>query len=288
MKPIAVHLHLHYMSMWPKIKEYLQNLGQHPYHLYVTLTEDNPSIVKEIKTFCPQATVWLVENRGYDLGPFVDFVNKVDLSSYDLVLKIHTKNPFRGPITWLNGYGVTRKWWVKLLFSALLESPEVVDKNLAAFVSCPKLGMLSSRYVITSDPKCYEYQKQNIVCLLNKIGCPVPDRITFVAGTMFFVRASLLEKIKNKLFLADFALTDPTVKDETLAHAFERVLGCIVTQAGYEIKGFDKNFWFENFFSKQNFLRFFYSNDVTSHNHHIIKVCKIPVYYKNLNKQKRG
>ena len=105
---------------------------------------------------------------------------------------------------------------------------------------------------------------------------------------MFVARAKLLEKIKKYFSISDFAPTDVSVQDGTLAHIIERVLGCLIAVQGYEIKGFDKNWWVDYVPSMRQVARSFYSNDITRRNHHIIKVCKIPVYYKNLNKQKRG
>ncbi len=288
MKPTAVHLHLHYTERWPEIQKYLQHIEGHPYHLYVTLTQENESLAKEIQTFHPQSTVWPAENRGYDVGPFIDFLHKVDLSQYDLVLKIHTKSKSGLQKTWINGWCITKKRWVNLLMDALLGSAEIWQRNVAAFKEDPKLGMLSSRYLITSEPECSEYLRPEVARVMAKMNLQMPEDITFAAGTMFLVRAPLLEKIKAAFGIDDFPGTDSSVQDGTPAHAFERVFGCVVVAQGYEIKGFDKNRWFETGVKFQRFFNLFYSNNITSSNHQIIKVCKIPVYYKKVDDGKRG
>lgn len=283
MKPTAVHLHLHYTERWPEIRQYLQHMGSCPYHLYVTLSRDNAQLEAEIKKFHPQSTVWRAENRGYDIGPFVEFLHKADLSRYDLVLKIHTKSKSGLQKTWINGRCVTKKRWVNLLMNALLGSAEIWRQNLAAFEQNPGLGMLSSRYLITSEPECSEYLRPQVAAILQKMGLSVPAEITFAAGTMFLARANLFEKAKTAFAAGDFSKTDSTVQDGTLAHAFERAFGCMATAQGYEVKGFDKNWWFENQAKFQRVFNFFYSNNITSSNHQIIKVCKIPVYYRKVN-----
>lgn len=288
MKPTAIHLHLHYVNMWPKIREYLQHMGSHPYHLYVTLTQENALLFENIKRFHPQSTIWCTENRGYDIGPFVDFLHKVDLSQYDLVLKIHTKSKSFLRKTCINGRYITKKRWGQLLFDALLGTDNVWQHNLAVFTQQPQLGMLASRYLITGEPGCSEHLRDEIMQIMHKMGYQIPKQITFVAGTMFLVRAELLQEIKKHFTINDFSITDTSIQDGTRAHAFERVFGCLVIAQGYEVKGFDNNRGFENIAKFQRLLDPFYSNDITSHHHHIIKVCKIPVYYKNLNKNKRG
>lgn len=284
MKPTAVHLHLHYTERWPEIREYLQHMGSHPYHLYVTLSQANAPLEAEIKRFHPQSAVWQAENRGYDVGPFVEFLHRADLSRYDLVLKIHTKSKSGLQKTWINGRCVTKKRWVNLLMDALLGSEEIWRRNLSAFEQDPHLGMLSSRYLITSEPECSEYLRPEITRLMAKMNLPMPERITFAAGTMFLVRAELLEPIKRHFSAADFPVTDSSVQDGTSAHAFERAFGCMVCAQKYEVAGFDKKRWFENQAKFQRVINFFYSNNITSSNHQIIKVCKIPVYYKKINK----
>ena len=46
---IAVHLHLYYFEMWDEIKSYLENIGNYPYHLYITITNINTHIIEKIK-----------------------------------------------------------------------------------------------------------------------------------------------------------------------------------------------------------------------------------------------
>ncbi len=283
MKPIAVHLHLYYTDRWLQFKNYLQNLGDYPYELYVTLPQKNEVLTKEIKKFHPQATVWVPPNRGYDIGPFIDFLHKINLSDYDLILKIHTKDQKGLQKTWLNGRCLTKKRWCSLLLQGLLGSKEICAQNIAAFTRYPQLGLLSSRYVITAEQEYTEHLRPQIAHLLAKMGYSTPTQITFAAGTMFFVRAGLLQKVKDCFSITDFPETGTGVVDGTMSHAFERVLGCVIALQGYQISGFDRNDCFERLCKLQHLFRYFYSNDITTSNHHMIKICKIPVYYKKVN-----
>ncbi len=288
MKPnhlsLAVHLHLYYFDMWQNIEKYLKNLGDYKYHLYVTMVKDNPAVVKQIKAFHPDTTFFVIPNKGYDVGPFIYFLNKIDLKQYDLILKIHTKNNRAGCNTLINRRFISRKVWFKLLLSGLCGSSDLFKKNIAAFEAMPKLGMVGSRYLITSGARASFRAKEDVKKLMSLLGYAAPQDITFVAGTMFIVRAQLLEKIKAHFTLADFEPTNGRIKDGTLAHTLERVFGCLTIANGYTIQGFEHDYWFvcSNVFSR--IARFICQAKRTQNNRFLIKIFKIPVFHKKIER----
>ena len=85
MMKTAVHLHLYYMDQLPEIISKLQNMDKSgiDYDLYVTMTAKDEEAEAEIKQIFPKAMIWQVENRGYDIGPFIDFLHKINLDNYD-------------------------------------------------------------------------------------------------------------------------------------------------------------------------------------------------------------
>ena len=276
---LAVHLHLYYLDMWPEIKGYLANIGDYPYDLYVTMTEDNPEIEREIKKFKPDAKIWIVENRGYDIGPFIDFLHHIDLDKYDLILKLHTKNGNKELVKF-GASNISRELWKKLLIESLLGTPEQFKKNVEMFNKNPDLGMIGSRHLITSKDTVLASLKARINETMIALGFNEPKPITFVAGTMFMSRAKLLSPIKNKYNFVDFEPTDGKLKDGTLAHVMERLFGCVIQAQGYKIKGC-------GLFSIELILRriyhFVYANKVTNSGYHVIKIMKLPIFRRKLS-----
>lgn len=279
---LAVHLHLHYIDMWNEIQEYLKNIRDYPYHLYITMAQENINLVEEIKKFHSETTFFIVENRGYDVGPFVYFLNQIELKQYDLIIKIHTKNNKKGLDTLLNHRYVSREFWFKLLMGGLMDTPNLFKKNIYQFEQNANLGMIGSKYLIISDIKSSKEVRKDVQDTMFKLGFVKPETITFVAGTMFIVRSELLQKIKDNYTLADFSPTDGNIKDGTLAHVLERVFGCVVIASGYKIKGFDKNKSFECCETLSLIRNFIYRRKITKSNHMLIKVCKLPVYHRKL------
>lgn len=279
---LAVHLHLYYAEMWPDIKHYLQNIGDYPYDLFVTIVQENEELIADIRNFNKSAKIWVVENRGYDVGPFVYFLHQIDLTKYDLVLKIHTKTPQGGGLTNLGGYFLNRRNWSNLLLQGLLGSKNLFYKNIRAFKSDRKLGMVGSKYCITSQAHNFLLVKKQLSDIVYKLGMEMPKKPTFIAGTMFMVRSALLQIIKDNLCFEDFEPTNGKIKDGTLAHVIERLFGVITLAQGYTIKGFDKNRHFE-MFHILSWLRYqVYCKKITKRGFLLIKICKIPVWHKKI------
>ncbi len=279
---LAIHLHLYYTDMWDEFADLLQNMGRYPYDLYVTLVKSQPEIENRIRELCPSAKIWIVDNLGYDIGPFVDFLHHIDLSEYDLIMKLHTKNKSNGVDTLINGHYISRKFWFKLLTHSLLGSKKLFHKNIKAFDKYPDLGMVASKSLITSDNICSDSVRDEVCTVMERLGYPIPKKICFVAGTMFMCRACLLQKIKDNFRIQDFCASEGTGKDGTLAHVLERVFGCLTIADGYEMQGFDRDVFISVSFNIFGFCRFIYCNKVTKNNYRLIKFIKIPIYHRKL------
>ena len=274
---LAVHLHLYYLDMWTEIKGYLANIGDYPYDLYVTMTEDNPEIEREIKKFKPDAKIWIVENRGYDIGPFIDFLHHIDLDKYDYILKIHTKSTTRDVLTHVNHFYLKNWEWSKLLWDGVLKTPERV-KIIMELLADESVGMVGSWFLVTKTLKNTNQVTEACHSVMKKMGFEKPKKIAFIPGTMFWVKSKLMEPIKKNFQLADFEESGASGVDGSLAHAMERVFGCVVDSQGYQIKGVGFEFLSAFLLAIRPFLRFCFQKKITHNGKMIIKVLKFPVF----------
>ena len=284
---LAVHLHIYYVDMWEEIKEYLKNIGDYPYDLFVTMVEDNQELRDKITTFHKAAKIWVVENRGYDIGPFIDFLHHIDLDKYDLILKLHTKNKTaaRGNGLSYHGLSLTRCQWRDILYQGLLGTPQNFTHNLNCFQK-EHIGMVGAPVLIEpKNKKSAEDSYKTVQRLLTEMGLPEYKNPPFVAGTMFICRASLLQPLKKRLTLQDFPLSDQTFQKETFAHAVERLFGAIIVAQGYKLASakVDNRIMLKALIN--TISHFLYQEKVTKHNHKLKKICKLPVYKKELNSQ---
>lgn len=281
MKTLAIHLHLYYLEQLPEILNYLRSLEGIDYDLCVSMISHDEEAEKEIKQFKPDAQIWLVNNFGYDVGPFIDFLHKIDLDKYKYILKIHTKGNRSNNHTWLNGRRLDNKLWKEILLDSLLKDKERVQENLNLLENNSQMGMLSSKYCITDEKRTYQKLLPQINSELTKCGFNAVDKLSFVAGTMFYIRSKLLKPLL-KYSISDFDKTDRTIKDGTLAHVMERLFGALVLAQGYTIHGI-KHDNYKKGFILASIKRFLFQKKKTQRGM-LIKICKIPVYSRKKRK----
>ena len=277
MGKIAVHLHLFYLEQLDDLLVRLQNLTDYPYDLFVTMVDDNAEAKQKILTFKSDAKIWMVPNLGYDVGPFIDFLHQIDLEAYDYIIKIHTKRTQDDKYCIFNGHRFDMQVWREMLLDAII-SPKAAVNNLQILEQNPRIGMIGSDYVLTDEEFTYRNMEEEIAEEMVKIGLKMPQDRHFVAGTMFWARAKMLQP-----FLAyeieNFAASDEQVHDETLAHVLERMFGLAVTAQGYQIIGMHFKSFFLTFL-KATLKRFLFQKKKTRKGYLIVKICKIPVYYR--------
>ena len=282
MKTLAVHIHLYYTAQLPEILNALKSLEETDYDLFVTVVRENKEVEEKIKAFNKNARLWVVPNRGYDIGPFIDFLHKIDLAAYEFILKIHTKGTEGKNYTLLNGNRLDNKLWKQILLDALLKDKKRVRDNLAVLKRKSQMGILSSGYCITSEERAYKKTLSGVNEELTKLQFKPVRKLRFVAGTMFYARSKLLKPLL-KYRIDDFEKTDGTVKEGTLAHVIERLIGCISEHQGYTVYGIRHDKYTKRFFVA-SLKRFLYQKKQTDHRL-LIKFLKIPIYSKLINKE---
>ncbi len=78
---IAVVVHLYYMESWGEIRTYLRYIDKFNCDFYFTycLNSCNEKILNSVRREYPNAIVKGYENKGFDVGPFVDILSIIDL-----------------------------------------------------------------------------------------------------------------------------------------------------------------------------------------------------------------
>ncbi len=274
---IAVHLHLFYVEQLDDLLQRLQNLAAYPYDLFVTMVNENAAAKQKILAFKPDAQIWLVPNYGYDIGPFIDFLHQIDLDAYKYIIKIHTKRLTCGSYCYVNHHRFCMDTWRKMMLDAVL-SPAAVANNLQLLQNNPAIGLIGCDYVMTDEKKAYCDIEEQVAAEMSKLGFTIPTDKHFIAGTMFWARAELLKPFLTYK-IADFATSADNVHDKTLAHTAERMFGLVMASQGYQIKGVHYKNYFWHFIAA-GLCRFIFQKKITRNGTFIIKICKIPVYYK--------
>ena len=235
---VLVHLHLYYHNQLDFMLKKLSNICNCNWDLYVTICNFDDKIVEKIKKFKPDAKIIQLKNKGYDIWPFIQVLNNVELNNYDYILKIHTKNFRKDSEFFETGY-----IWRDYLINGILKNKRTFKKNLNILNSNPKIGLIGSKPVLVPMGNKYSEDTYLFEEICRKYNLPV-SKGEFISGTMFLTRANCFEMIKNmNLNENDFCQKQETSGKETLAHVVERLLTRVVAIQGYEIYGAPYSFF---------------------------------------------
>ena len=246
LRKILVCIHIYYHNQVDYIIDKLKSLNGIDYDLFVTYTNENKETNEKFLNFNKNAKFKIVENKGYDIYPFLVLINEIDLEKYSSVLKLHTKNKDE-----FDSYS-----WRDDLYENLMGTKNIFKANLKKL---EKYGLVGSKKRITTmNERCPE----NVwlfedVC--KQIGIE-PKKANFIAGTIFLARIEIIKRIKElNLLQLDFEnKTMETGSNGTVAHVIERLFGVLCNDLGYKIYGSNKRKIFSKEW-KNNILRKIFS-----------------------------
>ena len=220
---VAIIAHVFYVDLWQEIKGYLEELD-FDYDLYISVPHIMPEIeLKELFSDNIEKKVYMCENRGRDVLPFLLILNHIGIDSYKYICKLHTKKTGSSPLG---------NVWRKLLYFDLLEkesakgSVELLDTN-------QKIGQITGRNTIL-DSKRYAYRNNSkIKELCNMLNIEFKEDYYFCGGTMFWSRSEIIEPLVKLLKEGKLEFEEERgQKDHTLAHAIERFFGILTQNMG--------------------------------------------------------
>lgn len=231
---LLVHFHIYYQDQIPFFIGRLRNINGCDWRLVVTFSSLSDSSRNELISFRPDTVFKQVENFGYDIWPFISVMKSVDVSEYDLVMKLHTKSPSFAKQR-LNGFRFSGYQWRDVLVDSLLGSPEIFKKNLARFEDDGELGLLCARetlrYLSQGTPEDLDMLEGECA----RLGICSRDRF-FCAGTMFLARTEPYLFLKSDKVSADlFEDRAESHAFGTMSHVYERILTMAVTAYGLKL-----------------------------------------------------
>lgn len=232
---ILVILHLFYLESLEEIIEYLKNLSPYQWDLVVTcpISLKNDLNADQISSIHSSARVFFFENRGYDIGPFMQVLHYINLDKYDIVFKLQSKGVKRKKIYIYHQLFFGRQWFVNLFEGCI--GARVVHKTIDNLLSDNKAGLIAAQNLIVQDPlyKSKLVQRE----LKNEKLAYGTSNYKFVAGTCFAMKPSILMGLQRLNYTSEkFELFVPEI-GMSLAHVLERYFTIYVNSEGYRIIG---------------------------------------------------
>lgn len=228
----CIILHLYYQDLWPEFEAQLVPLLENNpnIHLYVTLNEYNTPYISSIEKL--SKIIFLVENRGLDVAPFLYAYKHIKDLGYKAYTKIQSKKSLHTP-------GIGDKWRTDLV-SQLLHpnSYHYLVEHLSNTPSPVLAG--NKEWYLQEDLASYNFKAalphfEKALSLLNiPFDSSASTSINFIAGTMFMVNDNYLKSLLPPEFLDKdiMSLFEKGYASDSLAHGFERVFGYFLTRPG--------------------------------------------------------
>ncbi len=220
---IAILIHVFYLDIWQEIQTYLANI-QTPYDLYITVPQGtHEEDIIDIFKKTPDIHIYMTENRGRDVLPFLQVMQIIGTDTYEYICKLHTKKTADSAVG---------NVWRQLLYFDLLGSNETVNNIVDLFENQTDIGMITGKNTIL-DSETYMYDNRPKIELLKReLHIDSNTSYPFAAGTMFWVRPKLLTNLialfqEEKLNFED----EMGQTDNTLAHAIERLFGLLCQES---------------------------------------------------------
>lgn len=231
---IGVAIHAYYLDELPELLQCLKNIPC-GFNLYITTPENSVERVSSLAEKAGfKAAVIGMENKGYDLLPFVKLLPKLISDGVEVVCKLHTK---KGAANLEGLYPGIEPVWSDLLVKPILGSEETVAGILDAFASHPDLGMVGSASMYRSAQDLMYGNQADVIKIVSQIDdreLPL-ENWGFFAGSMFWCRVNSMESLGA---IVDLNAVQNESNNGDIAsywHALERVLGYLPNLVGQKV-----------------------------------------------------
>lgn len=170
----------------------------------------------------------LVENRGRNLGPFLEAL-RIYSSKSDIVIHVHSKRSEHAD-------PAKARKWADSQWKLLIEDEKLVERTVAIFTSNPKVAIVYPVIEGLLSPWTYSWgsNARRSKSLLKQLGIKSSscERFAFPAGGMFASRTEDLAFLNELgLNLGDFP-PERGQLDGELHHSIERLLGYVPLERG--------------------------------------------------------
>jgi hypothetical protein len=228
---VAAVIHSFYPDILPSILNRIRFFRDKPVFIS-TDSVPKSNIVKEmiVEFGFSKAEIRVFPNIGRDIYPKIFGFSDI-IPEFDIFLHLHTKRSVHlGENTWMGN-----------ILDDIVKSHGSIRRILSLFDEVKWLGCIYPRAHYGLAAHHWGLNKQIGRELLWRIGVKeIPDggSFRFPSGSMFWMRANILQKIADLNLSPNDFQEEFGQRDGTVAHAIERILGIVPTLMGYRSVSF--------------------------------------------------
>ena len=219
-KAHALVWHLYHIDMFEEINSEMQDRVE-IFDIYISINHEcTIDDIKRVLSIYPSANIFMFENRGRDVLPFLKIFQIIENFGYDSLCKIHTKRSIH------RDDGLN---WGKVLRTRLFDNKDEIlnsfkdDMSIGAYVAEGSLGGFRS----------IGLNKSNIEYACKLLNIAYADGFSFAIGTMFWCKPKAIYQLASRKLSSKYFVIENGDIDGTFAHAIERLIGLLIQHNGY-------------------------------------------------------
>jgi lipopolysaccharide biosynthesis protein len=229
----AVVIHAFYLDVLEQLLPKIEQSAGLGIRLYITCPAKNEQgIIELLSNRNLNYEIFVYENRGRDILPFLSALPKIIESGHPYLIKVHTKKTLHRT----DG----ERWLAELTndligFEALKSIHYRFESDHTLGIIGPSGNVLPTQFYLGSN--LYHIRQ-----LLHRLEIEYDDFLgtVFVAGSMFAARTDALVPLINLNLSPDEFEEEAGQVDGTIAHALERVVSVAASKLNYRTESVDK------------------------------------------------
>jgi len=223
-KDHALVWHLYHVEMFDEMLTEM-SVAIDRFDIYISVNPACPlETLEQIAASLPRARLFLFENRGRDILPFLNIFKTIAGSGYETLCKIHTKHSI---------YRNDGSDWGKTLRTRLFDA---CDKVLEAFAEDPHLGAFVAEGNLRDIHPYLDVNGENIRFLCELLEVGFRDDFRFPLGTMFWARLEAITQLSAEALEGRYFMLEGGGIDGQIEHAVEMLIGLLIASNGFTIR----------------------------------------------------
>jgi lipopolysaccharide biosynthesis protein len=226
---LAVVVHAYYLEVAEELLPLFAAYPEDTEFFFTTVAEQKDQLAQQLARLPHRVTIYATENRGRDVAPFLEVLQRIWSRRFKFILKLHTKRSQHRT----DG----DQWRAEIIRS--IGDPGQLPAIIEELERQPSIGILGSADHLVRMSKFWGSNAERVRQLGRRLGFHEIDEggVVFVAGTMFFARLEALEPLLALSLAPEDFEPEAGQTDGTLAHAIERAFSLSAAAASLGVSG---------------------------------------------------
>ena len=189
----AILLYLYHTDLWNEYKNLILNNCEN-YDLFLSLcdNQNNNDIISDCKKTFPNVRIDIFENKGVDIGPFLQQLKNLDETVYPYFIKLHSKKSILG------SFNTNLNWRVDLV-NSLIGSKFTYNKNID-YLKKDYVGCVFNKKFLNKDQINLQFKIKELLKIIG-LSYEKLNNSDYMSGSIFASKTALFKKYYDRKFI---------------------------------------------------------------------------------------